>query len=126
MTTSTFSLAISPPPYRWDVRHIGDAQRLVAFHRAIDDVDGVGAKHGIHQCAWPTGPAFDLVLPHAIDKFPLIRGRQLREIPSEQFTAGFVYRGNRRAVELREGRTEVEDAGLQQRFVRRHRKLLID
>src|SRR5229473_1425100 len=125
MTTSTFSFVISPPLFWRDMRHIGDAQRLVAFHRAIDDVDGVGAKHGISDCAWPPRPAFNLVLPHAIDKLALIRGRQLRKISTEKFVAALVNRGNCGAVELRERRTEVEDAGLKQRFVRRHRKLLI-
>ena len=108
------------------MRHIGDAQRLVAFHRAIHDVDGIGAKHGINDCAWPPRPAFNLVLPHAIDKLSLIRGRHLRKISSEKFAAALVNRGNCGAVELRERRTEIEDAGLKERFVRRHRKLLID
>src|SRR4029077_7485103 len=94
MTMSTFSLAMSPPLFRRDMRHIGDAQRLVAFHRAVDDVDGIGTKDGIDRCAWPSGPAFDLVLPHAIDEIPLIRGRKLRKIPSEDFTAARVDRGN--------------------------------
>src|SRR5260221_9979779 len=107
------------------MRHIGDAQRLVAFHRAIDDVDGMGAKHGISDCGRPPGPAFNPGLPHAIDKLALIRGRQLHKIPTEKFAAALVNRGNCGAVELREGWTEVEDAGLKQRFVRWHRKLLI-
>src|SRR5580704_4857521 len=126
MTMSTFSLAISPPLFRWDMRHIGDAQRLVAFHRAVDDVHGIGAKHGIDGCARQSRPAFNLVLPHAIDELALIRGRKLRKIPSEDFTTAIVDRGNCGAVELRERRTEVEDASLKQSFVRRYRKLLID
>src|SRR5258708_32580367 len=127
MTTSTFSLAISPPLFWRDMRHIGDAQRFVALHRAIYDVDGIRAKHGIDDCAWPPpGPVFNLALPHAIDKLSLIRSRQLREISSEKFAAALVNRGNCGAVELREGRTEVEDAGLKERFLGRHRKLLIN
>src|SRR3984893_2584626 len=126
MTTSTFSLAISPPLFWRDMRHIGDAQRLVAFHRAIHDVDGIGAKHGINDCAWPPRPAFNLVLPHAIDNLSLIRGRQLRKISSEKFVAALVNRDNGGAVELREGRTEVEDEGLKDRFLEGHRKLLIN
>src|SRR5450631_736477 len=126
MTTSTFSLAISPPLFRRDMRHVGNAQRLIAFYRAIDDVDGIGAKHGISDGARTPGPAFDLVLPHAIDKLALIRSRRLRKIPSEKFAAALVHGRNCGAVEIRERRTEVEDAGRKQRFVRRHRKLLID
>src|SRR6267142_3184915 len=39
MTASTFScVAMSPPPVRRDMRHVGDAQGFVAFHRAVDDV----------------------------------------------------------------------------------------
>src|ERR1700722_7916533 len=126
MTTSTFSLAISPPLFRWDMRHIGDAQRLVAFHRAVDDVHGVSPKHGIDRCARRSGPAFNLVLPHPIDKCSLIRGRKLPKIPPKDFMAALVDRGNCGAVELRERRTEVENASLQESFVRRHRELLID
>src|SRR5215469_14203324 len=38
MTASTFSsAAMSPPPVGRDVRHVGDTQLLVAFHRAVDD-----------------------------------------------------------------------------------------
>src|SRR6202047_433383 len=125
MTTSTFSLAISPPLFRWNMRHIGNAQRLVAFHRAVDDVDGIRAQHGIHGCAWPSGPAFNLVLRHAADKFPLIRVRQLGEIPSKDPAAALVNRDDGGSVEIGERRTDVEDTGLKQRFMRRHRKLLI-
>src|SRR6516162_1656560 len=46
MTASTFScVAMSPPPVRRDVRHVGDAQGLVAFHGAVDDVHCVAAQH---------------------------------------------------------------------------------
>src|ERR1700674_2979482 len=107
MTTSTFSLVISPPLFRRDMRHIGDAQRLVAFHRAIDDVDGIGAKHGISDCGRPARPAFNLVLPHAIDKLSLIRGRRLRKIPTEKFVAALVDRGNPGGVKLPHPRAEV-------------------
>src|SRR4030081_3616975 len=42
MTTSTFScVAMSPPLLRRDVRHVGNAQRLIAFHGAVDHVDRV-------------------------------------------------------------------------------------
>src|ERR1700733_10761832 len=126
MTTSTFSFVISPPLFRGDMRHIGDAQSLVAFHRAVDDVDGIGAKHGINE--WPrrTGPVLNLVLTRPIDKLALIGDRQLREVVAEDLAASIVDRLDGRSIEIREGRTDVEDAGLQKRFARRHRKLLID
>src|SRR6266849_7084410 len=45
MTTSTFScVAMSPPLFRSDMRHVGDAQGLVAFHGAVDHVDRVAAQ----------------------------------------------------------------------------------
>src|SRR6516164_3169648 len=103
MTMSTFSFAISPPLFRWNMRHIGNAQRFVTFHRSPDDVDCIGAKHGINRRAWPPCPAFNPVLPHAI-----------------------VNRDDCCSVEIRKWRAEVEDPGLKKRFVRRHRKLLID
>ena len=126
MTTSTFSLVISPPLFRRDMRHIGDAQRLVAFHRSIDDVDRIGAKHGIDDGTRPPAPALDLVLPHQIDELPLIGRRQLGEIRSRGLAACVIDGRDDGAIEFRKRRTEVEDAGLQKRFVRRHRKLLID
>src|SRR5258708_39480077 len=40
MTTSTFSwVAMSPPLFRRDVRHVGNAERLVTLHGAVDHVD---------------------------------------------------------------------------------------
>src|SRR5882672_3010179 len=63
MTASTFScVAMSPPPVRRDVRHVRDAQLLVAFHRAVDDVERVIAQHEIDEAAGRTLPAVDLVL----------------------------------------------------------------
>src|SRR5437016_6038440 len=107
MTTSTFSLAISPPFFRWDMRHIRDAQRLVAFHRPIDDVDRIGAKDGIDDCTRPPGPALDLVLPHQIDELLLIGSHKLREIPPEEFATCIIDRRDGGAIELGERRTEV-------------------
>src|SRR5262249_60547575 len=51
MTASTFSLAMSPPLQRRDVRHVGYAERLVALLGAVDDVDGVAAQHEIDEAA---------------------------------------------------------------------------
>src|SRR5580693_2688359 len=68
MTTSTFSLAISPPLRRHDVRHVGNAERGVALHRRIDDIDGVAAQHRVDERPGRALPAVDLVLTHQIDK----------------------------------------------------------
>ena len=43
MTTSIFSFAMSPPLLGHNVGHVGNAERRIAFHRAVDDVDGIAA-----------------------------------------------------------------------------------
>src|ERR1700722_6579930 len=121
MTMSTFSLVISPPLFRGNVRHVGNAERLIAFHGAIDDIDGVGAQHGIGQRRGLPGPSLDLVLSHAVDELALILRRQLREFLPERLPADIVDRQERAAIVLGKGRAEVENAGLKQRFLRRHR-----
>src|ERR1700722_1532329 len=126
MTMSTFSLVISPPLFRGNVRHVGNAERLIAFHGAVDDVDGVGAQHRIGQRRGLSGPSLELVLPHAVDELALILRRQLREFLSERLPADIVDRQKRASIVLGKWRAEVENAGLQQRFLRRHRQLLID
>src|SRR3954462_7493283 len=49
MTTSTFSFAMSPPPVRRDMGHVGHAERLVALHGRIDDVDRVAPQHRVDE-----------------------------------------------------------------------------
>src|ERR1039458_9680670 len=44
MTTSTFSFAMSPPLFGRDVGHVGDAERGIAVHGAVDHVDGDAAN----------------------------------------------------------------------------------
>src|SRR5258707_10024821 len=126
MTTSTFSLLISPPLLGWNMRHVGNAERLITFHRSVDDVDRIGAKHGVDQRARPPGPAFDLVLPHQVDEAALIGRRELCEVAPVQLVAAGIDGHDRGAIEIRKRRTEIEDARLQQRLGRRHRELLID
>src|SRR5579863_4141102 len=126
MTTSTFSFVISPPLFRSDVRHVGNAERLVAFHGAVDDIDRIGTQHRIGERGGAALPVLDLVLPHAVDELALILARGLRELFAEYFFARLVDRQKRAAIKIGEWRAEVEDAGLKQRFLRRHRYLLID
>src|ERR1700731_5329118 len=99
------------------MRHVGNAQRLVALHRPVDDVDGIRAEHAINSGTRPAGPAFNFVLPHATDKLSLIGGRQLGEIPSKHPAAAFVNRNDGGSVEIGERWTDVEDTGLKQSFV---------
>src|SRR5262245_48781179 len=68
MTASTFSLAMSPPLERRDVRHVGNAEVLVAFLGAVDDIHRVAAQHEVDESPGRTLPAFQLVLPHQVDE----------------------------------------------------------
>src|SRR5215468_9545349 len=127
MTTSTFSLAMSPPLGRRDVGHVGDAEAGIAFHGAVDDVDGVAAQHEIDERSARPLPAFDLVLAHAVDEAALLGFAQLCKLPAVvERLAGAIDRAQRRAIEIRVGRAHVEDARLEQRLLRRNRDLLID
>src|SRR6266404_9915749 len=49
MTTSTFSLAMSPPLGRSDVGHVRNAEAGIALHGAVDDVDGIAAQHQVDE-----------------------------------------------------------------------------
>src|SRR6516162_4477599 len=83
MTTSTFScVAMSPPLIRSDMRHVGNAEGLVALHGAVDHVDRVRAQHEIDEPARRALPAVDLVLPHQVDEVVLIGRGQRREAPA--------------------------------------------
>src|SRR5260221_12967414 len=79
MTTSTFSLAMSPSPARRDVRHVGDAERGIAVHGAVDDIDGVAAQQQVDEWTGRALPAFDLVLAHVVDEATLLRFAELRK-----------------------------------------------
>src|SRR5215468_1407343 len=81
MTTSTFScVAMSPPPVRRDVRHVGDAQGLVAFHSAVDHVHRIAAQDEIDEAAGRALPALDLVLAHGVDEAVLLVRAERREL----------------------------------------------
>src|SRR5215468_5376847 len=66
MTTSTFSLAMSPPLGRRDVGHVGNAERGIAIHGAVDDVDCVASQDQIDKRSTRALPALDLVLAHVV------------------------------------------------------------
>src|SRR5207247_9117981 len=54
MTASTFSrVAISPPLQRHDVRLVRNAERLVAFDRAVHHVSRIAAHHEFHEALHP-------------------------------------------------------------------------
>src|ERR1700723_1126035 len=98
MTMSTFSLVISPPLFRGNVRHVGNAERLIAFHGAIDDIDGVGAQHRIGERCRLSGPSVELVLPHPGDELALILRRESREVLAERLPTDVVDRQKRAAI----------------------------
>src|SRR2546425_979186 len=80
MTTSTCSsLAMSPPLFGRDMRHVRDAEGLVTFHGPVDHIDGVAACDQIDE--WPGGalPPVELVLAHQIDQLALLEGIALGE-----------------------------------------------
>src|SRR5262249_25271688 len=123
MTTSTFSLvaklpAMSPPLGRRDVRHVGNAERLVARHRAIDHVDRISAQQRVDERRWWPLPALELVLTHAVDEVVLVRRRQLHETLA-LCLAHAIDRAEHRAIEVGVWRTHIEDARFEQRLLRR-------
>src|SRR5579883_2297209 len=127
ITASTFScVAMSPPLVRRDVRHVGNAERLVALHGAVDHVDGVAAQHRIDEAAGRALPAVDLVLPHGVDEPVLLGGGERRERAAAASLRGAVDRVDRRAIEVDERRLDIELARFEQRLAGRNRHLLID
>src|SRR6266853_919835 len=101
MTASTFSwVAMSPPLFRRDVRHVGNAERLVAFHGAVDYVDRVAAQNEIDEAAGRALPAVDLVLPHRIDESALVGGGERRKTAPAAALARLVDGADGGAVEV--------------------------
>src|SRR5580693_7007435 len=103
MTTSTFSLAISPAPGRRDMRHVGNAELGVAVHGAVDHVDGIRAQQEIDEGRRRALPTLDLVLPHRVDEVVLRGGVELAEAAAAVAAlAGAIDRPDGSAVEIRE------------------------
>src|SRR5262245_23370328 len=126
-TRSTFSLvAMSPPRLRLDMGHIGHAEPLEAFDRAVDDVDRVSAEVAVERGLRRALPAFVLALAHEVDELELLGLAQRRERLAVLGVAGFVDRGERGAIEVDERRPHIGDADVEQCLVRLDRALLID
>src|SRR5262245_18610975 len=100
MATSTFScVAMSPPLGRSDMGHVGNAERRIAFHGAVDDIDRVVTQHGVDEAAAGPLPAVDLVLAHVVDEAVLLGGIELRKTPATVVRlAGAVDRAERGAI----------------------------
>src|SRR5262249_43292032 len=109
-----------------DVRHVGNAQRVVAGHRTVDDIHRIEAQHGIDEAAAWSLPAFDLVLAHIAYEIALLGFSELgKAATAMKRLTGAIDRAHRRAIEIRIRRAHIEDAGLQQRFLGGDRNLLI-
>src|SRR3954469_8701136 len=126
-TASTFSrVAMSPPLQRHDVRLVRNVERFVALDRAVHHIDGVAAQHEVDEARRRALPALQLVLAHQVDELAL----RISGEPGEALIAlrrgRLVDRADRSLVEIGVRRPDVEDACFQQRFLRRHRNLLID
>src|SRR5437879_5956018 len=127
MTTSTCSsLAMSPPLFGRDMRHVRDAEGLVTFHGPVDHIDGVAACDQIDE--WPGGalPPVELVLAHQIDQLALLEGIELREATAVARLTRLIDRADDGPVEIHIRRLHIEDARLEQRLLRGHGQLLID
>src|SRR5215467_7796182 len=127
MTTSTFSLAMSPPLGRRDVGPVGDAEAGIAVHGTVDDVDRVAAQHEVDERAARALPAGNLVLAHGVDQAAPPGVVELGKAAAVvERLARALDRAERRAIEVRVRRSHVEDARLEQRLLRRDRDLLVD
>src|ERR1700740_1076499 len=118
ITTSTFSsifscIAISPPLVLCDVRHVGDAEALVSLHGAVDDIDRVAPQHEIDLACRRSLPAIDVVLAELIDEIALLGRRKRGEAFSAAGRARLVEAADGRAIEVHEGRLDVDDAGFE-------------
>src|SRR5438876_10229126 len=72
MTASTFSRVAMSPPLQWrDMRHVGNAERLVALDRPVHHVDRVAAHQEVDEAGGRPLPALELVLPHEADELAL-------------------------------------------------------
>src|SRR5262249_27166918 len=127
MATSTFScVAMSPPRFRRDERHVGHAEALEPLDRAVDDVDAVVAEDAVDLSLRRSLPVRVLGLPQQVDELALRIGPELGTGLALLGLALPVDLGERRAIEVHERRPRIGDAQRQQGFVRRHRALLID
>src|SRR5437867_3856055 len=120
MTTSTLSsLAMSPPLFGRDMRHVRDAKGLVPFHGSEDHIDGVAARHQIDERPRRALPTVELVLAHQVDEVVLLEGVEVREAMAVARLTRPIDRADGGPVEIRIRRLDVEDARLEQRLLRR-------
>src|SRR5262245_60573637 len=127
MTTSTFSVAMSPPPGRGDVRHVWNAEAGITIHGAVDDIDRVAAQQQINERSGRALPVGEFVLSHRVDEGALVFLAELRKPePVVAHPADAIDRPEGRTIEIGVGRADVEDARFKQRLFGRDGDLLID
>src|SRR5262245_31945016 len=117
MTASTFGFAMSPPLQRRDVRHVGNAERLVALLGAVDHVHRVAPQDEIDEAARRTLPALELVLPHEAYELMPLQVRELGEDAAMQALRRAIDGADRCSIEVEIRRAHVEDARLEQRLL---------
>src|SRR5260370_39027861 len=108
------------------MRHVRYAEGFVAFHRSVNDVDGVAAQHQVDERSAGALPALDLVLTHGVDEIVLLARTELRELSAVvNRLARVVDRGNCASLKAGIGWANMEDARFAQCFFRRNGGLLL-
>src|SRR6266849_2224813 len=127
MTTSTLSsLAMSPPLFGCNMRHVGDAEGLIPFHGPVHHIDRVAARDQIDERPGRALPPVELVLAHQVHELALIEGIELHEATAVARLTRLIDRADRGPVEIHIRRLHIEDARFEQRLLRGYGKLLID
>ncbi len=109
-----------------DMRHIGDAETLVPFHSAVDDIDCVAPQDKIDEPGRRTLPAIDLVLAEVIDEVVLLQGRKGDKPFAAAGRARLVDAANGSPIKGCKRRFDVNDACFEERLAGRNRDLLVD
>src|SRR5260370_41950566 len=109
------------------MRHVRNAEGFVAFHRSVNDIDGVAAQHQVDERSAGALPALDLVLAHGVDKIVLLARTELPELAAAvNRLARIVDGANRTSIKAVKGWANIEDACFEQCFFRRNGELLVD
>src|SRR3989442_12543010 len=111
MTTSTLSsLAMSPPLFGCNMRHVGDAEGLVPFHGPVHHIDRVAARDQIDERPGGALPPVELVLAHQVDELVLLEGVEVREAMAVARLTRPIDRADGGPVEIPIRRLDVDDA----------------
>src|SRR5215472_3634384 len=104
------------------MRHVRDAEGLIAFHGSVNDIDCVAAQYHVDQRSVGALPTLELVLPQPVDKIVLLARIELRETAAAiERPACSIDRADRSAIKVGIGWANIEDACFEQCLARRHR-----